>query len=187
MPGDGFALAVGIGREKEPLGVSHGPDDLVDALLLVAQDRPDHLKVVVGQDRAVLLGQIANVAIARLDLWHIRQVFLDGLGLGRRFDDDDIHARAQSSDGPRIRGLGLGVGSGTSPLRSWSEARSDAARGKVPNEEIGRWSGQRARDPVARMAPDAAVELQVEECVLNLRGRCMALAYDFVNRHGLDP
>jgi hypothetical protein len=68
MPGDRFAFAVGVGREIEPLGAAHRLGHRLDVLLGFAVDLPRHREIVVGQHRAVLGRQVADMAIARHDL-----------------------------------------------------------------------------------------------------------------------
>ncbi len=91
VPGDRLALAVGVGGEQEPLRPFQRPRDLVDAPLLLLQRLVDDPEVLVGLDRAVALRQVADVAVARQDGVAAAEIFVDGLGLGRRFDDDDVH------------------------------------------------------------------------------------------------
>ena len=93
VPGDGLALPVRVGREEQLVGALERRDDLLDALFRPLVDLPDHGEVVLGIDRAVLGRQVAHVAIAGEHPVARAQVFVDGLGLGRRFDDDDVHKR----------------------------------------------------------------------------------------------
>ena len=73
----------------------------------LAQDEPDYASweqaasrgedvVEAGSVRlvAVLGGQVADMAVACEDMKIPAQIFLDGLRLGRRFDDDKLHKRA---------------------------------------------------------------------------------------------
>ena len=48
-------------------------------------------KSLSGLDRAVLGGQVADMAIGGEHLIAGPEILVDGLGLGRRFDDDDVH------------------------------------------------------------------------------------------------
>ena len=65
VPGDGLALAVGVGGQDQLVGVLHGVRDLSHDLGGLAVDVPVHLEVVVGLDRAVLRRQVAHVPVAR--------------------------------------------------------------------------------------------------------------------------
>ena len=91
VPGDRFAFAIGVGGEDQPVGVLHRRGDIRRALLRLVVDFPEHGEIVRGIDGAVLGGQIANVAIGGKHLVIRAQVLVDGLGLGRRFDDDEVH------------------------------------------------------------------------------------------------
>ena len=92
VPGDGLALAVRVGRQIEPRGALEGLGDLLQPLVRPRVDRPDHGEAVVRQHRAVLGRQVAHVAIAGQDPEVVAQVLVDGFRLGRRFDDNDVHA-----------------------------------------------------------------------------------------------
>src|SRR6185312_3216600 len=65
--------------------------DVVDALVGLGVDLPDHAEIVVRVDRAVLGRQVANMAERGQNLVAGAQIFVDRLGLGRRFNNDDIH------------------------------------------------------------------------------------------------
>ena len=92
VPGDGLALAVGVGGQDQLVGVLDGRGDLLHHLGRPAVDVPVHVEVVVGLDRAVLRRQVAHVPVGRQHLVLGAQVLVDRLGLGDRFDDDDVHA-----------------------------------------------------------------------------------------------
>ena len=93
VPGDRLAFAVGIGRQVEVVGRLERPGDLGDPLLPVGEQLVDDPEVLVRPHRAVLLRQIAHVAVAGQDVVAGAQILVDVLGLGRGFDDDDVHAR----------------------------------------------------------------------------------------------
>jgi hypothetical protein len=54
MPGDGLALAIGVGCEDQLVRPLHRLGDLVKPLRSLGLDVPVHLEVLVWQDRAVL-------------------------------------------------------------------------------------------------------------------------------------
>ncbi len=91
VPADGLTLAVGVGGQDQAVlglqlvgdGTHLAPTALVEC--------PRHGKVLVGQDRAVLFRQVADMAIAGQHPIALAQIFLDLLGLGGRFDDDEGH------------------------------------------------------------------------------------------------
>ena len=68
-----------------------GVRDFFHYFLGLRVDVPVHLEVFVGLDRPVLGGQVAHVPERRDDLVAAAQVLVDGLGLGSRFDDYDVH------------------------------------------------------------------------------------------------
>ena len=94
MPGDGLALAVRVGGEDQLVSGFESLGDGLDPLLGLALDFPAHGEVFLGLDRAVLGRQVADMAEARQDRVVRTEVFIDGLRLGGRFDDDDVHRAA---------------------------------------------------------------------------------------------
>ncbi len=64
MPGNGLALAVGVGGEDQLVGAFDGVGDLLDPLLGARIDVPDHGEIVVRLDRTVLGRQVADMAEA---------------------------------------------------------------------------------------------------------------------------
>ena len=100
MPGDGFALAVRVGREVQGLGFLQRLGDGFDVALVLLEHLVLHGEAVVGIDRAFLRHQIAHVAIGGEHLEVLAQVLLDGLRLRGRLDDDEIvsHPCAASAE-----------------------------------------------------------------------------------------
>ena len=92
MPGNGLALAIGVGGQDQLACAFHRADNVVEPLLRLGIDLPDHAEIALGIDRAVLGGKIAHVSERRQDLVAGAKIFVDGLGLGRRFHNHDIHA-----------------------------------------------------------------------------------------------
>ena len=103
VPGDRLALAVLVRREQELVGVPQLALELGDDALLVRVDDVLRLEALLDRRRRACrtslrfslrdlrgpLGQVADVPDARLDHVIRAQVAGDGLGLGRRFDDDE--------------------------------------------------------------------------------------------------
>ena len=93
VPGDRLALAVGVGGEDQLVGALAPPWRSRER---ASAPRPSisqiMLEVVVGIDRAVLGRQVADVAEGGQDLVAAAEILVDRLGLGGRFDDDDLHA-----------------------------------------------------------------------------------------------
>ena len=97
MPGDGLALAVGVGREEQRLGLLQRARDGVDVLLVALDHLVLHREVVLRVDRAFLRHEIAHVAVRGEHLEVLAEVFLDGLRLGRRFHDNEVAAQMSSN------------------------------------------------------------------------------------------
>ena len=53
VPGDGFAFAIGVGRENELVGTLHGLGDVVESLLGLLIHFPNHLEIMIRIDRAI--------------------------------------------------------------------------------------------------------------------------------------
>ena len=68
MPGDRLAFAVGVGRQNEGVGLLERMGDVVDALLRLRIDLPEHLEIIVGVDRSVLGRQVTDMAKGGQDL-----------------------------------------------------------------------------------------------------------------------
>ena len=60
-------------------------------LLRLVVDLPEHLEIVLRIDRAVLGRQVADMAERSQNLVAGAEVFVDRLGLGRRFNNDNFH------------------------------------------------------------------------------------------------
>ena len=110
VPGDRLALAIRVGREVERAGFLHRALDRVDLGLVLFDQLVLHLEVAVRADRAFLLDEVAHVAVGGQHLEVGTEVFLDGLRLGRRLDDDEIcahvsrfNARSPETLKPRAR------------------------------------------------------------------------------------
>ena len=91
VPGDGFAFAVRVGGQDQGLGALERLGDVAQPLGRFGVHVPGHGKVLVGQDRTILGRQVAHVSVARQHRVIGAQVLIDGLGLGRALDDDDVH------------------------------------------------------------------------------------------------
>ena len=88
MPCDGFAFAVRVRRQ---IDVVRGQGQLLqpgENLLLAGNDDVFRLEFVVDIDAQRALGQVFDVPERSFDGEALTQIFLDGLGLGRRLDDD---------------------------------------------------------------------------------------------------
>ncbi len=88
MPGDGLAFAIRVGCQNQRLGLAQRARDRIDVALVFLEHLILHPEAVVGIDRAFLRLQVANVTIGGKDVVVLTEILLDGLRLGRRFDDD---------------------------------------------------------------------------------------------------
>ena len=91
VPGDRLALAVGVGRQDQLVGAFDRPRDVVEALLRLGIDLPDHAEIGVGIDRAVLRRQVADMAERGHNLIAAAEILIDRFRLGGRFHQHEIH------------------------------------------------------------------------------------------------
>ena len=91
VPADRLALAVGVGGEDEVVVGLERLGDGADMLAAVGVDLPLHRETRIGVDRAVLGGQVADMAVGGEDRVVGPEILVDRLCLGGRFDDDDGH------------------------------------------------------------------------------------------------
>jgi hypothetical protein len=91
VPGNGLALAIGVGGQDQLARALDRPCDVVEPLLRLVVDLPKHVEVVLGVDRAVLGREVPHVAERGQDLVAGAKVLVDRLGLGRGLNNDDIH------------------------------------------------------------------------------------------------
>ncbi len=157
MPGDRLALAIRIGGEDEPIGGLEGLGDGLDAAFGFVVDLPAHGEVFLGTHRSVLGRQIAHMAEARQDRVIGPEILIDGLRLGRRFDDDDIHRCGASSSCPDF--ICWGASNGT--------LSTDCQE----------------RDAVAGMPLQTSGQLEFQQRHPQKWGRQLTLPEQFVNRH----
>jgi len=90
MPGNGLAFAVRIGGQPEFVGALEGLDDGLHMTLIALDGHITHGKIVFRIDGPLLGEKVAHVTVGGQDLEILPQIFLDGLGLGRGFDDDEL-------------------------------------------------------------------------------------------------
>ena len=93
VPGDGLAFPVGVGGQDDAVRGLGRLGDLRQAFRSLCVDLPGHGEVLVRTDRPIPGRQVADVAVAGQDLVVWPQVLVDGFGLGRALDDDEVHAR----------------------------------------------------------------------------------------------
>src|SRR5206468_4542540 len=90
VPGDGFALAVGVGRQVDVLLVLGRLLDVLEHLRLALDDVVLGREVALDVDPELRLGQVHHVADGGLHLVVPPEVLAERLGLGRRLDDDEV-------------------------------------------------------------------------------------------------
>ncbi len=91
MPGNGFAFPVRVSRQKQPAAALHGIGDGLHALGRLIIGNIGHGEIIIRQDRTILGRQVAHVAVAGQHNVIVAQILIDGFGLGRGFDDHNIH------------------------------------------------------------------------------------------------
>ena len=91
VPGDGLAFAVGVGGQDQAVGPLHRLGDVVEPFGGLGVHVPAHGEVLVRSDGAILGRQIAHMAVRGEYDIVAAQVLVDGLGLGRALDNDDVH------------------------------------------------------------------------------------------------
>ena len=117
VPGDRLALAIRIGRQDDAVGAFDGLGDIRQPLRRFGVDVPQHREIGVRVDGAVLRRQIAHMSERGINLITTTKIFVDGLGLRRRFDDDDIHSGVLDVKRPGIHRVALGCNAHASILR----------------------------------------------------------------------
>ena len=63
MPADGFAFAIRVGRQYKRVGFLEGGSDLGNPLGRLRIGLPDHRKIIVGIDRAILRRKVTNMPV----------------------------------------------------------------------------------------------------------------------------
>src|SRR3546814_170787 len=91
MPRNRLAFAVRVGGEVEGVGTLQRIGDRADRPFGAIVDLPVHFEVRVRAHRAVPGRQVAHMAVGGEDGIIAAKILVDGLRLGRRFDDNDIH------------------------------------------------------------------------------------------------
>ena len=91
MPGNRLALAVRVGGEDQLIIGFQRLGDRLEVLAAVGGDLPHHGEIVVRVDRAILGRQVADMAIRGQNGIVAAQIFVDCLGFGRGFYNDNRH------------------------------------------------------------------------------------------------
>ena len=91
VPADRLALAIGVGGEDKGGIVFQRIGNGFDVLFAVRRDLPFHRESLLGIDRTILGGQVANVAVGGKDGIFRPEVFVDCLGLSRGFNNNYGH------------------------------------------------------------------------------------------------
>ena len=88
MRSNGFAFAVRVRREVDRVHADGQLLQLGDNFFFARNDHVLSLKIVIDIDPERALGQVLHVSKRSFDRVALPQIFLDGLRLGGRFDDD---------------------------------------------------------------------------------------------------
>ena len=92
VPADGFAFAIGVGREDQRVGFFQRRCDLGDTLGRFGICLPHHREIIVRIDRTILGGKVTDMPVGRQDLIVLAEILVDGFRLCGRLDDDKFHA-----------------------------------------------------------------------------------------------
>ena len=90
MPGNGFTLAVRVGREKDVVGLGRLLAQSREQIALAADRDVLRFIVVFRVDTHAALRQVAHVPVRRGDIIAVAQKPFDCLDLGGGFDDYQI-------------------------------------------------------------------------------------------------
>ena len=91
MPGDRFTFAVGVSCKDQFTVFGQCIGDGFDMFAAVRANLPFHVEPVFSVDRSVLGRKVTHVAIRGQHGVIGAEIFIDGLGFGRGFDNDDRH------------------------------------------------------------------------------------------------
>src|ERR1700690_67694 len=89
MRGNGFAFAIRVRSQIDGVHANRQLFQLGDDLLFAGNDDVLGLEVIVGIHAKRALRQIFDVPERSLNREALAEIFLNRLGLGRRFDDDE--------------------------------------------------------------------------------------------------
>ena len=89
MPGNGLSLTIGIACEIDLVGIFRVLLERLDELALAAYVDVFRCEVVLDVDAELTLRQVAQMPHGGAHHVLSSQIFLDGLGLGRRLDNDE--------------------------------------------------------------------------------------------------
>ena len=90
VPGDRLALAIRVGGQIQRLRLAQRARDCLDVALVLLEHLVLHGKAVIGIDRALLGHQVTHVPVGGEHVEVAAQILLYRLGLGGRFDYDQI-------------------------------------------------------------------------------------------------
>ena len=91
VPADRLALAVRVGRQEQRASARFRRlGDRLDMLLVLLDQVVAHGEAVGRVDRAFLRHQVADMAVGGQDGEVLAEVLVDRLGLGGRFDDQEV-------------------------------------------------------------------------------------------------
>ena len=91
VPADRLALAIRVSRQDQFIIGLQGLGNGADMLLAFGRHLPFHLEIMFGIHRTIFRRQVADMAVRGQNRIAGTKIFVDCLGLGRGFDDDDCH------------------------------------------------------------------------------------------------
>jgi hypothetical protein len=91
VPGDGFAFTVRVGGEDQLVGAFDGAGDVIEPLLRLGVDLPEHAEIGIWIDRSGLRRQVSHMAKGGHDLVVAAQICIDRFCFGGRFYEYKLH------------------------------------------------------------------------------------------------
>ena len=176
------ALAVGVGGEHQRIGLAQRVGDRAKRGPRAAVGRVDQGEAARRIDRAVLRRQVLHVAAGGDDRVAGAEKAADGLRLGGRFDDDDVHG-ALPPDARRTRiasGRTRGTPPASAPARGFASpaccaGSTNVFENKKENARRARIHAARACTRGSRPRRPGAIA-GAHRCALALRGRGYGLS-----------
>src|SRR5690606_22491790 len=105
------ALAVRVGGQPDVVGTARGLGDGLHVLFVLLDQVVAHGEAVRGVDRAFLGDQVAHMPVGGQDGEVLAEVFVDRLGLGWRFDDEQVLGHGGAGTKGDCGPSGTGTGS----------------------------------------------------------------------------
>ena len=87
MPRNGFAFPIRVSCEVDVFSFFGTGNDGIDVFAVAADQLVFHGKAIVGIDCSAFWNQVADMTVRRQNFKITAQIFFQGFGFGRGFDD----------------------------------------------------------------------------------------------------